>query len=168
MVINKFKILVVVNVVLMIALIAFLVFNSLDSNKRIVYADNNKLFDNFIMTKEMKRIGEKEFNTRKLGLDSLYIKLQSPTISQEEKKILLTQFTQGKEEFEQFNQNFASEESTKIWVRIHGYVNEFSEEKKYKLVVGSDKNGSVLYADEKIDITEELLAYINKKYEGLQ
>lgn len=120
------------------------------------------------MTKEMKRIGEKEFNTRKLVLDSLYTKLQSPTIFQEEKKILLQQFAQEKEEFEQFNQNFATEEYSKIWTRIHGYVNEFSKEKKYQLVLGSDKNGNVLYANEKIDITAELLTYINKKYEGLQ
>lgn len=168
MVINKLKTLIVVNVVLIAVLVVFFGFNLLNSNKRIVYADNNKLFDNFIMTKEMKRIGEKEFNARKLGLDSLYIKLQSPTISQEEKKILLTQFTQEKEEFEQINQNFASEEYSKIWARIHGYVNEFSKEKKYELVIGSDKNGTVLYADEKIDVTDELLTYINKKYEGLQ
>lgn len=168
MIINKFKALVVVNIVLITMLIVFSIFYSLDSNKRIVYVDSNKLFDNFIMTKEMKRIGEKEFNIRKLRLDSLYVKLQYPKNSQEEKKILLTQFTQEKEEFEQFNQNFASEEYSKIWARIHGYVNEFSNEKKYQLVLSSDKNGAVLYADGKIDITDELLNYINKKYEGLQ
>ena len=120
------------------------------------------------MTKEMKRIGEKEFNTRKLSLDSLYSKLQSQTISEGDKKIVMQNFIKGKEELEQFNQNFASEESSKIWTRIHGYVNEFSKEKKYQLVIGSENKRTVLFADESIDVTNELLIYINKKYEGFK
>jgi outer membrane protein len=120
------------------------------------------------MTKEMKRIGEKEFNARKLSLDSIYLKLQSQTISEENKKIIMQQFIQRKEALEQFNQNFASQESLKIWSRIHDYVDEYSKEKGYQLIVGSENKRTILFADESIDITNELLLYLNKKYEGLE
>lgn len=163
---NKLNFLVVINIVLIGIVIIFFVFNVLASSKKIVYADNSKLFDSFNMTKEMKRIGEKEFNIRKLSLDSLYSELQSKTISEGDKKIVMQNFIKGKEELEQFNQNFASEEYLKIWARINGYVNEFSKEKKYQLVIGSENKRSVLFADENIDVTNELLIYINKKYEG--
>jgi outer membrane protein len=119
------------------------------------------------MTKEMRRAGEKEFNSRKSILDNLYSNLQSPSISASERKQLMQQFIQGKEELEQFNQVFGSEQSSKIWARIKSYTDEFSKNKNYKLVIGSDNKQTVLFADEKIDVTNELLTYINKKYEGL-
>lgn len=165
---NKFKLLFIINIVLITLLVAFFTFNFLQSNKKIVYVDNPKIFDGFNMTKEMKRVGEKEFNARKKNLDLLYSKLQSQTISDGNKKMLMQQFIQGKEELEQFNQNFASEESSKIWARIHGYTTEFSQENKYQLIIGSQNKQSVLFADENVDVTNELLTYINNKYEGLK
>ncbi|TRX33708.1 OmpH family outer membrane protein [Flavobacterium sp. ZT3R18] len=145
----------------------FLLFYFFKSDKEIVYVDNVKLFDGFVMTKEMKRVGEKEFNSRKLVLDNLYSNLQSATISASEKKELMRQFIQGKEELEQFNQTFAAEQTDKIWSRIKSYTAEFSKDKNYQLVVGSDNKQAVLFADEKIDVTNDLLNYLNKKYEGL-
>jgi outer membrane protein len=157
----------VVNTLLISALAIFLLFYFFKSNKEIVYVDTVKLFDGFVMTKEMKRVGEKEFNSRKLVLDNLYSNLQSPTISASEKKELMQQFIQGKEELEQFNQTFAAEQTTKIWSRIKSYTSEFSKDKNYQLVIGSDNKQTVLFADEKIDVTNDLLIYLNKKYEGL-
>jgi outer membrane protein len=157
----------VVNTLLISVLAIFLLFYFFKSNKEIVYVDTVKLFDGFVMTKEMKRVGEKEFNSRKLVLDNLYSNLQSPTISASEKKELMQQFIQGKEELEQFNQTFAAEQTTKIWSRIKSYTAEFSKDKNYQLVVGSDNKQAVLFADEKIDVTNDLLIYLNKKYEGL-
>ncbi|WP_158626849.1 OmpH family outer membrane protein [Flavobacterium sp. GT3R68] len=164
---NKLYLVVVVNSILICLLIAIFVFNILGSNK-IVYVDNIKLFDGFNMTKEMKRVGEKEFNARKSVLDTLYFKLQSPAISETDKKVMMQQFIQGKEELEQFNQNFGGEETSKIWARIHSYSEEFSKTNNYDLVIGSENKRSVLFADGDVDVTNELLTYINKKYEGLK
>ncbi|WP_281323435.1 OmpH family outer membrane protein [Flavobacterium aestivum] len=164
---NKINPHVVINILLISLLIVFSVLFFFKSDKEVVYVDNAKLFDGFVMTKEMKRVGEKEFNSRKLVLDNLYAKLQASTISATEKKILMQQFIQGKSELEQFNQVFASEQTEKIWSRIKSYTTEFSKEKKYQLVIGSNNKQTVLFADEKIDVTNELLTYLNKKYEGL-
>ena len=157
----------VVNTLLISVLAVFLLFYFFKSNKEIVYVDTVKLFDGFVMTKEMKRVGEKEFNSRKLFLDNLYSNLQSPTTSASEKKGLMQQFIQGKEELEQFNQTFATEQTAKIWSRIRSYTSEFSKEKNYQLIVGSDNKQTILFADENIDITNDLLTYLNKKYEGI-
>ena len=132
-----------------------------------VYVDNVKLFNNFSMTKELKNSGEKEFNFKKLKVDSLYSKLQYPGISLSEKKIIMQQFVQQKQELEQFNQYFAAEQTTKIWARIKSYSSEFSKDKNYQLIIGSDDKQTVLFADEKIDVTDDLLTFLNKKYEGI-
>lgn len=139
-----------------------------NNSPKIVYVDNIKLFDNFNMTKELKNSGEKEFNLKKMTVDSLYAKLQSPKISSSEKKLIMQQFVQQKEELEQFNQYFAAEQSSKIWARIKSYSSEFSKENKYQLIIGSENKINVLFADENIDVTNDLLTYINKKYEGLK
>lgn len=157
----------VVNALLISVLSFFLLFYFFKSNKEIAYVDNQKIFDGFVMTKEMKRAGEKEFNSRKLVLDKLYSNLQSATISASQKKELMQQFIQGKEELEEFNQTFAAEQTTQIWSRITSYTAEFSKEKKYELIIGSDNKQAVLFADEEIDVTNELLTYLNKKYEGI-
>jgi outer membrane protein len=165
---NKLNLLFILNVLLVGLLVTYFVFRILEPDKKIVYVDNNKLFEGFTMTKEMKRVGDKEFNTRKIGLDLLYSKLQSQTILEGDKKTIMQQFIHGKEELEQFNQSFATEESSKIWSRIHGYTADFSQENKYQLIIGSQNKQAVLFADENVDVTNELLTYINKKYEGIK
>lgn len=164
---NSTKTLFILNLLLISVIIIF-IFLTYNSQPKVVYVDNVKIFNDFNMTKELKLSGEKEFNSRKTYLDSLSSKLQSSEISPQEKKILMQEFIQKKEELEQFNQIFAFEQSTKIWTRIKSYTSEFSKENKYKLIIGSENKGNVLFADEDIDVTNGLLTYINKKYEGLK
>ena len=164
---NTIKILITCNI-LLLSLLIFFASRFINSDPRIVYVDNTRLFDNFNMTKELKKSGQKEFDLKKAEVDSLYAKLQFPEISSSEKKLVMQQFVQQKEELEQFNQYFAAEESSKIWARIKSYSTEFSKENNYHLIIGSENKTNVLYADENIDVTNHLLAYINKKYEGLK
>lgn len=165
---NYKNVLITCNILGIITLSLFIIFTYLNTSPKIVYVDNIKLFDNFNMTKELKKSGEKEFNLKKATVDSLYATLQSPEISSSEKKLVMQQFVRQKEELEQFNQYFAAEQSSKIWTRIKSYSSEFSKENKYKLIIGSENKSTVLFADENIDVTNDLLTYINKKYEGLK
>lgn len=164
---NTTKALLICNILLIALFTFFIVLNYVQRQPKTVYVDNIKLFNDFSMTKELKSSGEKEFNSRKLVLDNLYSNLQDPSLSASQKKELMQQFIHSKEEFEQFNQTFAAEQSAKIWSRIKSYTSEFSKDKNYQLVVGSDNKQMVLFADEKIDVTSDLLTYLNKKYEGI-
>lgn len=168
MVKNKSSLLLIFNSLLIFSLIFYVLFSHFTSKTKVVYVNNIELFDGFIMTKELKRAGEKEFNIRKTALDNLYAQIQSKSISASEKESLMKQFIKAKQDLEQFNQFFASDESQKIWSRIHNYSEDFSKENNYQLIIGSENKATVLYADEKITITKELLTYINKRYEGLR
>lgn len=164
---NNIKALTFVNLILIISVFCFLLFDKIFNKEEVVYVDNVKLFDNFQMTKDLKNIGEKEFNSRKLVIDSLYLKVQGD-LSQTEKESLMKLLISKREEFDYFNQTYATNEAEKIWKRIDSYVETFSEEKKYKIIIGSNSKRDVLYADKKIDATSELIEYINKKYEGFK
>lgn len=115
----------------------------------------------------MKSIGNKEYSSKKIYLDSLYLKLQEQDLEKNAKEILMKEFVSKREEFDQFNQSFAVEESDKIWKRINSYTKQFAKNNGYKVVLGLENSREVLYTDESIDVTNELLFFINKKYEGL-
>lgn len=149
-------------------LLLFVGYREFFSGHEVAYVDNQKLFDEFNMTKEMKRIGEKEFNTKKKELDSLYTIIQSDGLPQSDKETLTKAFIEKRENFEAFNQTFAQQESAKIWKRINGYVAEFGNDNNYKIIIGSETKRDVLFAKESINITPDLITYINKKYEGLK
>lgn len=163
---NKKDILLVVSLLFSITSILVALNSMFPSSQKIVYVDNMKLFDSFNMTKEMKKIGEQQFNKQKLEMDSLYLKIQKS--SPENKENLTRQYIGLKQNLEQFNQNFAFEESQKIWQRLHSYIESFSSEKNYKLIIGSDKKQDVLFAHKEVDITNELISYVNSKYEGIK
>ncbi|MES2544815.1 MAG: OmpH family outer membrane protein [Bacteroidota bacterium] len=165
---NKRDLLIIVNSILIVALVIYMAAKEFTSSNETVYIDNIKLFDGFIMTQEMKKVGEKEFNSRKSILDTLYTQLQNPKIAEPQKKAMMQQFIQGKEALEEFNREFANSESSKIWSRINTYIGEYSKHKNYQLILGSENKRNVLFAAEESDKTSELLLYINKKYEGIK
>jgi outer membrane protein len=164
---NNLKTLTFVNLIVILLIIGFLLFDKIYTNEKIVYVDNQKLFDNFQMTKDLKKMGELEFNSKKKEIDSLYIKIQG-NLNESEKENLMKLLISKREEFDDFNQTYASSEAMKIWNRIDSYVVKFSEEKKYKIIIGANSKRDVLYVDKKIDVTQELTEYINKKYEGFK
>lgn len=164
---DKLKYLPIINSILLLVFISSFLILASKNNDKIVSVDNLKLFEGFKMTKEMKSIGNKEYASKKTHLDSIYLKLQEQDLDKNTKEVLMKEFVSKREEFEQFNQSFAIQESDKIWKRINSYVKEFAKEKDYKIVLGSENSREVLYTSETIDITNELLLYINKRYEGL-
>lgn len=161
---NKIFIIVLINSIVIILLIFVFVKQSQENS--IVYVDKVRLFEGFRMAKEMKAIGEREFERKRLHVDSLYLVLQKE--GEKSNTRLVKQFVEKREELDNFNQTFVLEESAKIWNRINSYTREFSEKKGYKMILGSESNSQVLYADRENDITSELLLYINKKYEGFK
>ncbi|MCV9932954.1 hypothetical protein OIU80_11745 [Flavobacterium sp. LS1R47] len=119
------------------------------SGIKIVTVTTEILFDNFIMTKELKRVEEKEFNTREIRLNSLCTALQFHSISEQSRQILMERFILEKEELAQFNPSFIASESSKNWSRIQNYTEEFSKENRYQLIIGSENRIPVLYVQMK-------------------
>ena len=137
------------------------------SNSTIVYVDNNKLFNDFKMTKELKDKGEKELRFKNTQLDSLQFLLKI-TSDENSKSEIMQRFIHQKQDIDEFQQHYIQLNSDKIWSRISEYTKNFSELKGYTIVIGSNGKQNVLYGVREKDITVPLLNFINKKYEGFQ
>ena len=63
-----------------------------------------------------------------------------------------------------------SEESQKridgLLKQINQYVKDYGKKNNYSYIYGATGNGSLMYARESDDISDEIIKYINKKYEG--
>lgn len=144
---------------LLVLLIAFF-FKQTD----IVYVDNIKLFEGFNMTKEMKKKGEIQLQYQKNRLDSIYKTIATLPVNKQE--LLSKQFVLERNELEKNTQQYAIQESEKIWKRLNEYIKEYSSNNGYKIVLGSTNQQQVLYADSDADITNDLITFVNKRYEG--
>jgi outer membrane protein len=163
---NNIEKIVLANTLGLVIIIAFLFYSHFNSTKKIVYVNSMELFEQFKMTKELKRTGEKQFNEQKTVVEGLYNQLQDSSITEDQKKVIMQEFMQRKEALEAFNQNFAIEESAKIWKRISSYIKEYAQQNSYDIILGADQNQTVLYANEQQNLTKEVLRFINSKYEG--
>lgn len=159
---KKFFLLAVMNTFLILVIASWLFYKS---NDKIVYANFGKLFDGFRMTKEMTQFGQKDYDRRVKKIDSLYVLM---TIRQaDQKSEVLRAIVSEKDSLTAFRQRYIAEQSQKIKKRIENYSKEFAAEKGYQLIISGESANSVLYCAPEREITNELLTYINKKYEGL-
>lgn len=109
-----------------------------------------------------------KIKTQLLKLDNL---LKSDSISN--KKGLESEIVRLVNIYENRNQvyqdslvNLIEREDVKIWSRIHNYSKDFANENGFDLVIKNKDELDILYFNSTIDITDDLLVYINKKYEG--
>lgn len=161
---NKITNLYIAITIVFISLVVLVTFFSL-KQKDVVFVNNEKIFNEFRMTKELKLTGEKDLMRKKGKLDSLYAYL-SFVKNDEIKSKVIREIASQKEQIEIFQQDFVIGTSDKIWNRINSYLKDYADLKGYDLVIGSQTHGTAFYGNQKSDATNDLLLYINKRYEG--
>lgn len=148
------------------SVIVFLICYKMMSSS-IVYVDGEKLFSEFKMTKELKKMGEHELQLKTAKLDSLQI-LISATKNENLRSILMRDYIRKQQEFEVFQTDYTALNSKKIWKRIKSYSEEYAKLMGYDFIFMSNSNQTILTGSKSKSITVELLNYIDKKYEGYQ
>ena len=63
-------------------------------------------------------------------------------------------------------QELSAKYTADIWKRINEYVSAYGEEHGYDFIFGASGDGSLMYAREGCDITDEVIGYVNRKYNG--
>jgi outer membrane protein len=148
--------------------------NKSDENS-IVYIDNMRLYNEFDLTKELQNKMTEISRTQKNNLDSLELELMNKA-----KQIELTkskdiieirdfelkreEFIMRKQKFEQSQEQLSSEYNNQIVSQINQYIKEFGIENKYDIIIGSNGDGTIMYGKDEMDITDDVLKYINSKY----
>lgn len=66
------------------------------------------------------------------------------------------------QEYQQSNQSI----NEQVWKRLNPLIDEYGKARGFRLIIGANGMGSVLYNDDYYDKTQELTDYVNKKYEN--
>ena len=164
---TKFNKLTLINSLLLIITIctSLFIYFQYKNQQDLVYIDNIKLFNAFKMTKEIKSIEEAKINKEGKQIDSLYVKLQSIT-DKKEASNLQQQITYRSKAFQELQDNYTQNLSQNVWNRLNVYIKEYAEMNNLKIILGTSGNGNIMYAQEGIDITSQILEFSNQKYEG--
>ncbi|OEK09138.1 hypothetical protein A8C32_10410 [Flavivirga aquatica] len=150
--------------IIVIALVSYLRFNN---KEEIVYVNNVRLFNGFNMTKDIKTTEETKINKQAKELDLLYVKLKSLTEEEQSlNKNLQQQIAYKSKALQELQDNYTHNLSQNVWKRLNDYIKEYAKTRSFKIIVGTSGNGNVMFAEESIDITNEILEFSNKKYEG--
>jgi outer membrane protein len=163
------------NKITLVAIIGFCLVSC--SEKKLGYVDINKLYESFEYKKKLTKEYETVKSARQRITDSLEMLLNQTASEIERTKNFSLEtekkFEQQKKDFYQLSRQYDEDNAVlltsyddKIISQLNAYIKEYGKSNAYDLLVGADKKGSILYGDEKIDVTDELVEYVNKRYSG--
>ncbi|MBI3136216.1 MAG: OmpH family outer membrane protein [Bacteroidetes bacterium] len=171
---DKFKITLLISNLFCIGAVLYLLFST-DQNKSAFFM-SAKVYNAFDYKNELETDLLKAETAMNSAIDSLrkdlqldlnYLKQITPTEDQliafERKQNYFLDFKTSEEEKYAVK---AQESYGLIWDRINGYVQEFGKNNSYSYIYGANGDGSLMYADESEDITEDIIVYVNQRYAG--
>ena len=139
------------------------------TNKKIAVVDAIKVFNSFKMKQEMESKTSGMLNALGHQVDSLKSDLAGKSrvkdFPKEELQKLYLQCRDAQGRFEQTYQQTNQEINEEVWKRLNPLIDDYGKDGNYRLLIGANGMGSVLYNDDYYDRTKEVIDFVNKKYE---
>jgi outer membrane protein len=168
----------IVNTLLLIAVLSYLVISNLgySGDDKQVYVVTGELFAEFDYQKELdaeynalKEVKLKELESFQQEIAYLEIQARKPKASSE----AIAQYNQGYSQYLSYEAKITNElaelnkqYSVNIWEKLNALISQYGEEHNYQVIFGADGTGNIMYAQEDINITKDLITYCNLKYNG--
>lgn len=144
---------------------------------KVGYVNLKKVYDEFELKKELDAKLTDIQTSRQHILDSLKIHLTAMnSIMQPDSKATDEQkemYMSKRDEYFRLEDQFAADNEAltrqymeMIWKRINEYASGYGKEHGYKLMVGGDGTGAVMFSSEELDITQDFLVYANTNFKG--
>lgn len=163
------------------AIVISIVKNTPNNEIKIAYIDTDKVISEYIGMKEARKIFEKEASELDANLDSLkmdynravnHLNAELSQMTEETKaeksKVLQVQY-QNYQEYAKVVETKKREKDqtlmTGMLSQIDNYIQEYGEKHGYTVILGK-VNGNVLYGNSPLDLTNEILQALNKRFKG--
>lgn len=130
-------------------------------DKRIAFIVNQRVFSEFLGKKELEKRLNALRTTNNKSVDSLSFLIRTSSDA-----TAITTYQEGIENIKLIEQQLSEQYTADIWKQINQSVNEFGKQNGYDFVLGAAGNGSLMYASEANDVTDQVIVFINKKYLG--
>jgi outer membrane protein len=146
------------------------------TKEKVAYIDLAQVFNGFKYKVELEKELTEVKNQRKFKLDSLeaLLKLLSNKVKFDPKnKDHIIRYQTEKELY--FKQKYLYEDEeeglvksydAKIISQLNSYVKEYGAQHHYSIIFGATSTGNVMYADTSLNISRDVIQFINQKYIG--
>lgn len=157
-----------------IAILISLFYNN--DQKKLAVVDLQRVFSEFSYTLELEASVDSEFRSKRAYIDSLEMSLKRIEMQlltgrnsdlEQQHSIIKNQWEIESISFENAYTTKIEESNEKIWGQLNQYISDFGKEKNYDIVFGASGDGKIMYAKDEVDVTEEVIEYVNNKYAGL-
>lgn len=131
----------------------------------IVMIDVLKVVNRFEMKKDLEKNAESKLMPLKAKVDSLsaivdYALKHQMKVDNKTKEEL-SYWQQNALQTYEYSNNTINEQ---VWKRLNPLVDLYGEQHGYKIIIGANGMGTVLYAEKGMDKTEELIEFVNQQY----
>ncbi len=145
--------------------------------QRVAYVRMESVYNEFKLKTQLESKLKDTEKARQFILDSLKLQLHqmSLTLNSIDKadtsmirlyNLRMQLLNQQEQQFVQDNQALANEFTDQIWGQINQYTKDYGTANGFDYILGASGDGTLMYASESEDITEELTEYINDRYTG--
>lgn len=129
------------------------------------YIDNVRVFENFEMKKDYDVRMEKEIGSEVKKLDSLNLELKKCLPGDSLRYYALSkEYYVFEQKYNEIFQGLSTKYTNEVNTRLNEYIKLFSEQKGYNLLIGSSGQGNVMYVDSIVNVTDDLVQFINTEY----
>ena len=148
----------------------------------IVYVNSDSLLDNYTFYKNKKSEFESKNDQIKTHLQAESERLQKDAADYQDRAATMTDNERAKKEEELMQRQqslvkkkddmlgaFDEEQSKfneQLYAKLSSYLKQYNKEKNYTFILGYQKGGGILFANDSLDITKQVLDGLNKEFEA--
>jgi outer membrane protein len=165
-------------------LLAIIILSIVVSNKKheVVYVDSSKLLNNYKGMQAARAAYQTKAGAWKSNIDTLASEVQQLIFKYEKESSSLTikerqlsqELIRNKQtqlaDYQQAMDTQAQQEDARmtrdVVTQVNAYLKKYGESKGYTVILAATEYGNLAYADEGLDITDEVLEGLNKEYSG--
>lgn len=146
-------------------------------NRKTGYIETNVLFSKYKGRLKIQDKLMKDQNAQKLIMDS--IKLEYEATSRlynssggsnnslvKKMQNLEMRYNYLGTEFKKLNETESQKAMDEIWTQLNQFIKDYGKANSYTYIYGASGDGSLMYADDNENITNDLIEFSNNKYAG--
>lgn len=152
------------------------------ASPKLVYVDSNKLINGYQGMLSARTEFQKKSAVWKSNIDTLTAEVQQRLLEYEKtsskmspkERVLSQELITVKQrqlaDYQRAMNAQAQQEDAKMTANViqqlNAYLQRYGQKNGYKIIMAATDYGNIAYADDRLDITEEVLTGLNKEYSG--
>lgn len=133
------------------------------------YINTASLYSSFTLTKQLLADFSSKAKGEENTIDSLLVRLNYFQKDEAHKKeyLQLQQELSNKQViYRKWAEASAREIEQVVWKQLNQYLRNYGKAHAYSIILGTQGNGNILYTKEGLEITEDVIKFVNQQYEG--